>query len=114
MVDLLGITCDGGGSDGGVDVVVVICRVLLMSTSCCSLRSKSSTSASTSTTLSKSCLNDIYCTSRLNGGETSIGSIKLVLTSNESAGNPSPNSSRNNVFWSGECNGSAESDANKV
>ena len=28
MVDLLGITCGGGGRDGGVDVIVGICRVV--------------------------------------------------------------------------------------
>ena len=79
MVDLLGITCDGdgdggdgGGGGGGVNVIALIRE------SCWRGRHKSSASVSYSSSLSKSVLNDIYCTSRLNGGEFGIGFVTSI------------------------------------
>ena len=76
MVDLLGITC--GGDGGGVNVIALI------SESCCRRRHKSSASVSYSSplSLSKSVLNDIYCTLRLKGGASGFVSIIPVVVSN--------------------------------
>ena len=109
MVDLLGITC--GGDGGGVN------ESALISESCWRRRHKSSASVSYSSSLSKSVLNDIYCTSRLNGGESGTVSIKSVVLSVETsgkAGKASTNNSRNLVFVFSECIGSTDNDVIKV
>ena len=110
MVDLLGITC--GGDGGGVNVIALI------SESCWRRRHKSSASVSysSSLSLSKSVLNDIYCTSRLNGGESGTVSIKHVVSSIETSrkvGKASTNTSRNLVFVFSECIGSTDNDLKK-
>ena len=97
MVDLLGITCGGGGGCSGVNMIALI------SESCWRRRHRSSASVSSSSSLSlsKSVVNDIYCTSRLNGGESSTVAIKPVVLSIETvgkAGKASTNNSRNCVF----------------
>ena len=109
MVDLLGITCDGDG----------VSVIALISESCWRQRHKSSASVSysSSLSLSKSVLNDIYCTSRLNGGESGTVSIKPVVLSIETsgkAGKASTNNSRNLVFVFSECIGSTDNDVIKV
>ena len=108
MVDLLGITC-GGDCGGGVNVIA------LVSESCCRRRHKSSASVSysSSLSLSKSVLNDIYCTSRLNGGEVGIDATKLVVVSNGTGRNAAANMSRKISFSFRECNSRA-TDRNKL
>ena len=106
MVDLLGITC--GGDGGGVNVIALI------SESCWRQRHKSSASVSYSSSLSKSFLDDMYCTSRLNGGESGIVSIKPVVSSIETSGKASTNNPRNLVFVFSECIGSTDNDVIKV
>ena len=98
MVDLLGITC---GGDGGVNVIALI------SESCWRRRHKSSASVSYSGSLSKSVSNDIYCTSRLNGGEVGIDATKLVVVSNGTGRNAAANMSRKISFSFRECNSRA-------
>ena len=106
MVDLLGITC---GVDGGGNVIDLISK------SCCRRRHKSSASVSysSSSSSSKSVLNDIYCTSRLNGGEFGIDATKPVVVSNGTGRKAVANMSRNIAFSFRECNSKA-TDQNKL
>ena len=99
MVDLLGITC--GGDGGGVNVMALI------SESCWRQRYKSLVSVSYSSSLSKSVLNDIYCTSRLNGVEFGIDATKPVVVSNGTGRNAAANMSRKIAFSFRECNSKA-------
>ena len=97
MVDLLGITC--GGDGGGVNVIALI------SESCCRQRHKSSASVSYSSplSLSKSVLNDIYCTLRLKGGASGFVSIIHVVVSNGTDRKAVPTMARNIAFSVCEC-----------
>ena len=106
MVDLLGITC---GVDGGGNVIDLISK------SCCRRRHKSSASVSysSSSSSSKSVLNDIYCTSRLNGGEFGIGATKPVVVSNGTGRNAAASMSRKFAFSCRECDFKA-TDQNKL
>ena len=104
MVDLLGITC---GVDGGGNVIDLISK------SCCRRRHKSSASVSYSSSLSKSVLNDIYCTSRLNGGEFGIDATKPVVVSNGTGRNAAASMSRKFAFSFRECDFKA-TDRNKL
>ena len=105
MVDLLGVTC---GGDGGVNVIALI------SESCWRRRHKSLTSVSysSSLSLSKSVVNDICCTSCLNGGEFGIDATKPVVVSNGTGRNAAANMSRKVAFSFHECNSKA-TDRNK-
>ena len=106
MVDLLGITC---GVDGGGNVIDLISK------SCCRRRHKSSASVSysSSSSSSKSVLNDIYCTSRLNGGEFGIDATKPVVVSNGTGRNADDSMSRKFAFSCRECDFKA-TDRNKL
>ena len=105
MVDLLRITC--GGDGGGVNVMSLI------SESCWRQRHKSSASVSYSSSLSKSVVNDIYCTSRLNGGEFGIDATKPVVVSNGTGRNAADSMSRKFAFSCRECDFKA-TDRNKL
>ena len=106
MVDLLGITCGGDGG-GGVNVIALI------SESCWRQRHKSLASVSYSSSLSKSVLNDIYCTSRLNGGEFGIDATKPVVVSDGTGRNAAASMSRKFAFSFRECDFKA-TDRNKL
>ena len=113
MVDLLGITFGGDDDGGGVNVIASI------SESCWRRRhnSLSSVSYSSSLSLLKSVLNDVYCTSRLNSGEFGIGATKPVLLSIETAGKAgkaSTNITTNSVFVFSECIGRKDNDLKKA
>ena len=70
-------------------------------------KAQSLASVSYSSSLSKSVLNDIYCTSRLNGGEVGIDATKLVVVSNGTGRNAAANMSRKIAFSFRECNSKA-------